>query len=71
MSIYLSISWASLVSQMVKNLPAMWETWLTSLGWEDLVCCYHSVPKLCLTLFDIMDCSTPGFSVLHYLTEFA
>ena len=20
---------------MVKNLPAMWETWLRSLGWED------------------------------------
>ena len=28
-------SWASLVSQLVKNLPATWETWLRSLGWED------------------------------------
>ena len=27
--------WASLVTQMVKNLPAMWETWVRSLGWED------------------------------------
>ena len=27
--------WASLVAQMVKNLPAMWETWVPSLGWED------------------------------------
>ena len=26
---------ASLVAQMVKNPPAMWETWLQSLGWED------------------------------------
>ena len=26
---------ASLVAQMVKNLPAMQETWLRSLGWED------------------------------------
>ena len=25
---------ASLVAQMVKNLPAMWETWVWSLGWE-------------------------------------
>ena len=25
----------SLVAQMVKNLPAMWETWVRSLGWED------------------------------------
>ena len=28
-------SWASLVAQMVKNLPAMRETWVWSLGWED------------------------------------
>ena len=27
--------WASLVAQMVKHLPAMWETWVQSLGWED------------------------------------
>ena len=26
---------ASLVAQTVKNLPAMWETWIRSLGWED------------------------------------
>ena len=28
-------SWASLLAQMVKNLPAMWETWVQSLSWED------------------------------------
>jgi len=28
-------SWASLVVQTVKNLPAMRETWIQSLGWED------------------------------------
>ena len=28
-------SWASLVAQMVKNLPAKWETWVQSLGWQD------------------------------------
>ena len=28
---------ASLVAQMVKNLPAMQETWVQSLGWEDLL----------------------------------
>ena len=27
--------WVSLVAQMVKNLPVMWETWVQSLGWED------------------------------------
>ena len=26
---------ASLVAQMVKNSPAMQETWVESLGWED------------------------------------
>ena len=26
---------ASLVAQLVKNLPAMQETWFQSLGWED------------------------------------
>ena len=28
-------SWALLVAQLVKNPPAMWETWVWSLGWED------------------------------------
>ena len=23
------------MAQLVKNLPAMWETWVQSLGWED------------------------------------
>ena len=28
-------SWAFLVAQLVKNPPAMQETWVQSLGWED------------------------------------
>ena len=36
------------------------------LNWN---CC--SVAKLCLTLCDPRDCSTPGFPVLHCLSEFA
>ena len=31
----LQYSWASLVVQLVKNLPAIWETWVPPLGWED------------------------------------
>ena len=31
----LQYSWASPVAQMVKSLPAMWETWVQFLGWED------------------------------------
>ena len=30
-------NWASLVAQMVKNLPAMQDTQVQSLGWEDLL----------------------------------
>ena len=29
------VSWASFVAQLVKNQPAMWETWIQFLGWED------------------------------------
>ena len=32
---HLSLDDASLVAQMVKNPPAMWETWVRSLGWDD------------------------------------
>ena len=31
----LQYSWASLVALLVRNLPAMWETWVRFLGWED------------------------------------
>ena len=31
------LPWASLLAQMMKNLPAMQETWVQSLGWEDFL----------------------------------
>ena len=31
----LQFSWASLVAQLIKNPPAIQETWVQSLGWED------------------------------------
>ena len=31
----LQYSWDSLVAKTIKNLPAMQETWVQSLGWED------------------------------------
>ena len=31
----LQYSWAFLVAELVKNLPAVRETWVRSLGWED------------------------------------
>ena len=30
----LQYSWASLIAQLVKNPPEMWETWVGSLGWK-------------------------------------
>ena len=30
-----NLKWASLVAQLVKNLPEMKKTWVPSLGWED------------------------------------
>ena len=33
----LQYSWASLVVELVKNLPSLQETWVQSLGWEDLL----------------------------------
>ena len=44
---------------------ATWEAYHSSF---DLIC---SVTKLCPTLCDPMDCSTPGSLVLHCLQEFA
>ena len=35
LNVNLQKTWASLVAQLVRNLPAMWETWVQSLGWED------------------------------------
>ena len=34
---HVSEAWATLEAQRVKNLPAMWETWVRSLGWEALL----------------------------------
>ena len=39
--------------------------------WGFCHCCFCSVAQLCPTLCDPMDCSLPGFPVLHYLLEFA
>ena len=32
---WLTVSGASLVTQLLNNLPAIWETQVQSLGWED------------------------------------
>ena len=48
-------SWAALVAQMVKNLPAMWATWVWSLGWEDLLEKRHGHTLQCSCLENSME----------------
>ena len=62
----LRYSWASLVAQLVKNLPIMRETWVRSLGWEyplekgkaEYFCIVHGVIK-----------SQIQMSYFHFLTS--
>ena len=68
------IKWASLVAQLVKNPPAMWDIWVQSLGWEDPLekgTATHSSIVACLE--NSMDCivhevakSWTGLSDFHF-----
>ena len=42
-----------------------------AIGWAFWLCCCCSTAQLCLTLWDFMDCSMPGFLVLYHLLKFA
>ena len=56
----LQFSWASPVVQMVKSLPAMWETWVWSLGWEDPPGEGKGCPLHYSGLENSMDCAVHG-----------
>ena len=58
---------ASLVAQLVKNLPAVWETWVRSLGWEDSLEKGTANPLQYSDLENSMDCIVHG--VTNGLTE--
>ena len=70
----LKITKSSIVEheELQSNLKFVSWTFVQSL-WKSLsinvVCC--SVAKSCPTLCDPMNCSTPGFPILHHLPEFA
>ena len=54
----LSVPWrASLVAQLIKNLPAMRETWVWSLGWEDPL---ERLPLQYSAVENSMDCIVHG-----------
>ena len=50
----------------IKRAKTQWKKCLTSLAIQ-----FSSVTKLCLTLCNPMNCSTPGLPVYHKLPEFA
>ena len=57
--------WDHQESDMNKQQNITWR-------FKCLCCCYCcSVAQSCLTLCDSLDCSTPGFPVLHHLLEFS
>ena len=51
-------------------IPSRWKSPFCFLFLQVQLCCC-SVAKSCPTLCNPMDCSTPGFPVLHYVLEFA
>ena len=53
-------NWASLMAQLVKNLPAMWETRVRSLGWEDPLEKGKGHPLQYSGLENSMDCTACG-----------
>ena len=68
----------SLLQNLYAGQEATFRSGHGTIDWFQLgkgVCqavyCRCSVTKLCLTLCDPMDCSTPGFPALHYFLEFA
>ena len=56
----LQYSWASLVAQLVRNLPAIQETWVQSLGWEDPLEKGKANPLQYSGLENSMDCIVHG-----------
>ena len=59
----LQCSWASLVAQLVKNLSAMQEAWVRSLGWED------PLEKGKATLSSILGLETSMDCIVHEVTK--
>ena len=58
----LQYSWVSLVAQLVKNPPAMQETWVQSLGFERSPGKGKGYPLQYSGLENSMDCTVHGFA---------
>ena len=64
----LQYSWASLVAQRLKHLPALWETWVRSLGQEDSTGEGNGNPLLYSCLENPMDGGT-WWATVHGVTK--
>ena len=60
----IGISWASLVSQLVKNQPSMRKIWVPSLGWEDLLEKRKATHSGTIVLENSLDCVVHGVTDL-------
>ena len=58
----LQYSWTSLVAQTVKSPPAVLETWVQSLGWEDPLEKGKATRSIILAWRNSMDCIVHGVS---------
>ena len=65
MSIVLWPGMTHLMPMLSQNACCGWGAWCHSLSFET----FNSVAQLCLTVWDPMDCSTPGFPVHYQLPE--
>ena len=68
-------AWWGTIMRSQRDVPNMYNNILQCSSlllrtFSKTICCC-SVGKSCLALCDLMDCSTPGSSVLHSLLEFA
>ena len=61
---YMNHSWASLVAQLVENLPAMWETWVQSLGWQAIPSFNHTKERYTGTPGDFPHLNPPLWLIM-------
>ena len=67
--IHFWVQWSNTQSSSLWRYRIYFKDLMDSELWEALeICCL--VAQLCLTLCDPVDCSMPGFPILHYLLEF-
>ena len=75
-----TVEWLTAAAESTNIALVSWSRWKSDMClipflivWQNIANtkCYCSVSQLCPTLCDPMDCSTPGFPVLHHLPELA